>query len=63
MAVDALPGLAHYGDDLLDTRRVRRVAHPLVPRRAPEMELGGGRRRAAPARHIDTESNDIDPPS
>jgi len=34
IAVSGLAGFAHHGDDLLDPRRIGRVAHPLV---------GGGR--------------------
>jgi hypothetical protein len=42
--VDAVAGTAHYRDDLLDRRRVGRIAHPLVARRAASME-GRQRRR------------------
>jgi hypothetical protein len=38
-AVDAVAGVAHHGDDLLDRRRVRGVAHPLVARRPAGVEL------------------------
>jgi len=43
-AVDAVTGVAHHGDDLFDRRRIRGVAHPLVARRPPGVELrqGGG---------------------
>src|SRR5215207_7012913 len=44
VAVDAVAGAAHDGHDLLDRRRVGRVAHPLVARRPAGVELrqGGG---------------------
>jgi hypothetical protein len=38
-AVHAVAGAAHDGHDLLDRRRVRRVAHPLVARRPSGVEL------------------------
>jgi hypothetical protein len=37
--VDAVAGVAHHRDDLLDRRRIGRVADPLVARRATNMEL------------------------
>jgi hypothetical protein len=37
--VDAVAGAAHHNDDLLDRRRVGRMAHPLVARRTAAMEL------------------------
>jgi hypothetical protein len=42
--VDTVTGVAHHADDLIDRRRIRRVAHPLVARRPPGVELrqGGG---------------------
>jgi hypothetical protein len=39
IATDTVSGLAHDRDDLLDPRRIGRVAHPLVPRRTAQMEL------------------------
>jgi hypothetical protein len=38
-AVDAVAGAAHDGHDLLDRRRIRRVAHPRVARRPAGVEL------------------------
>ena len=48
LAVHAVARLAHDGHDLLDRRRVGRVAHPLVARRATRVELRqrGGRATA-----------------
>jgi catechol 2,3-dioxygenase-like lactoylglutathione lyase family enzyme len=47
--VDPVPGLAHDRHDLLDGRRIGRVADPLVARRAPgEIPGQGGRRQTAP---------------
>ena len=42
--VDTVAGAAHHRNDLLDRRRVGRVAHPLIARRTAGMELrqGGG---------------------
>jgi hypothetical protein len=40
--------LAHHGDDLVDRRRIRRVDHPLVPRRAPGVMARHRCRRASP---------------
>ena len=37
--VDTVAGVTHHGDDLLDRRRVGGVAHPLVARRPPGVEL------------------------
>ena len=34
VAVDTVTGVAHHADDLLDRRRIRGVAHPLLPRLA-----------------------------
>jgi hypothetical protein len=48
-AVDAVAGLAHDGDDLLDGGRIGRVAQPLVARRAPGEVAGHGDRRATAA--------------
>jgi hypothetical protein len=45
IAADAIAGSAHDSNDLLDPRRIGRVAHPLVPRRTAEMELRERRRR------------------
>jgi hypothetical protein len=42
--VDAIAGAVHHGDDLLDRRRVGRVAHPLVARRTAGMEVRQRRR-------------------
>jgi len=47
--VDAVAGAAHDRNDLLDRRRVGRVAHPLVARRPAGVEFrqrGGGARAA-----------------
>jgi hypothetical protein len=46
-AADTLTGSAHHSDDLLHSRRIGRVSHPLVPRRATEMELRERRRANA----------------
>jgi hypothetical protein len=49
-AVTVISGVAHHRDDLLHRRWVGRVAHPLVPRRAPGVVAGsvaGERRRPA----------------
>ena len=46
-AVAPVAGGAHDGDDLLDGRRIGRVAHALVARRAAGVEPGHRRRRAA----------------
>src|SRR5215208_6163629 len=43
-AVDAVAGVAHHRDDLLDRRRIGGVADPLVARRATSMELRQRRR-------------------
>jgi hypothetical protein len=37
--VDAVAGVAHHRDDLLDRRRIGRVADPLVARRAAGVEF------------------------
>jgi hypothetical protein len=51
MAVAIMAGLAHDRDDLIDRRRVRRVALPLLrgatPARNPGMVAGERRRPAA----------------
>jgi hypothetical protein len=49
VAVDAVTGVAHHADDLLDRQRIGGVAHPLVARRPAGVELrqGGGRATAA----------------
>jgi hypothetical protein len=50
LAVGAIAGGAHDRDDLLDGRRIGRVAKSLVARRAPGVEAGrvaGERRRPA----------------
>jgi hypothetical protein len=46
--VAVIAGLAHDGDDLIDRRRVRRVADALVARRPTGVIARHGRRRAAP---------------
>jgi hypothetical protein len=43
-AVTVIGGVAHDRHDLLHRRRVGRVAHPLVARRAPGVVAGQGRR-------------------
>jgi hypothetical protein len=43
-AVDAVAGVAHHGDDLLDRRRIGRVADPVVARRPAGMEVRQRRR-------------------
>jgi hypothetical protein len=45
--VTVMPGLAHDHNDLLGTRRVRRVLHPFVARR-PAREIARRRRRGTP---------------
>ena len=61
-AVDAVAGAAHHGDDLLDRRWIRGVAHPLVARSGrPAWKSGrvaGERRRPAAS----SSSSDITPP-
>jgi hypothetical protein len=52
-AVGSLAGGSHHRDDLLDRRRVWRVAKPRVARCSPLVEAGGGRRRPAPAGAIE----------
>ena len=47
--VAVLPGKAHDRDDLLDRRRVGRVALALIARRTPRVIARKGRRRAASA--------------
>ena len=47
LAVEAVAGGPRHGDDFLDRRRVRGIAHALVPRRAAGMESGHGRGRPA----------------
>ena len=44
-AVHAVAGGAQDGDDLLDLRRISRIAQPLVARRTTNTEPGHGRRR------------------
>jgi hypothetical protein len=48
-AVDAVAGLAHDRDDLLDRGRIGRVAQPFVARRATGEVAGQGDRRAPAA--------------
>jgi hypothetical protein len=50
--VIGLAGLAHHGDDLLDPRRIGRIAEPFVPRRTPGVETRHRRRRTPPTRRI-----------
>jgi hypothetical protein len=52
-AVDAVAGLAHDRDDLLDRGRIGRVAQPLVARRAPGEIAGQRDGRAAAAGGIE----------
>jgi hypothetical protein len=49
VGVRAAAGLAHHRDDLLDPRRVCRVSHPLVRRRAPRTMAGRRGRRSLAA--------------
>jgi len=44
-ALRAFPGAPHHRDDLLDTRRIRRIAKTLIPRRPPRVEPRHRRRR------------------
>jgi hypothetical protein len=53
IAVSGLAGFAHHGDDLLDPRRIGRVADPLVSRRAPGVVAGHRRRRAPTSRPVE----------
>jgi hypothetical protein len=48
-AVAIVAGVAHHGHDLIDGRRVSRVALALVPWRDPGTKPGCGRRRATAA--------------
>ena len=48
LAVPVVAGLAHHGDDLFHSRRVRRIDPPLVAGRASGVVAGHGRRRTAP---------------
>ena len=52
-AVRVVAGRAHDRDDLLDLRRIGRVAQTLVARRATGVEAGHGRRRSASAGAIE----------
>jgi hypothetical protein len=45
-SVTAIAGRTHDGDDLLDGRRVRRIAQAFVAGRATDVEPRHGRRRA-----------------
>ncbi len=47
-AVATTSNLAHHGDDLLDARRVGRIAHSLVAWRSSGVVAGHRRRRATP---------------
>jgi len=51
--VPVLGGVAHDGDDLIDGRRVSRVAHALVARRAARVIPGHGRWRTPPPGRIE----------
>jgi hypothetical protein len=51
--VDTIAGAAHHGDDLLDRRRVGRIAHPLVARRTAGMKGRQRRGRATAAGGIE----------
>lgn len=53
IAMGALAGRAYDGDDLLDPRRVGRVAKPLVARRTTREVAGQRRRRRAAAGGIE----------
>jgi hypothetical protein len=44
ITVDANPGVAHYGNDCLNPRGIRRVTQTLVTWRAPCVEAGKSRR-------------------
>jgi hypothetical protein len=52
-AVRAVTGGAHDGDDLLDLRRIGRVAQTLVAGRATGVEAWHRRRRSFPASAVD----------
>jgi hypothetical protein len=52
-AVPVIGRVAHDGHDLLDRRRVGRVTHPLVVRRAAGVVAGQRRRRATPPRRVE----------
>jgi hypothetical protein len=61
-AAQAAPGGAHDSDDLLNAWRVGRVAHALVPRRTPAVELrkvAGDRRRPATSK-LDIVSSSVE---
>jgi hypothetical protein len=51
--VRTIAGRPHDGDDLLDGRRIGRVAQPLVVRRTPGAEAGQRRGRTATADRIE----------
>src|ERR1700761_4554128 len=48
-----MSGLAHDDQDLLRTRRVRRILHSFVARRTTGEKAGQGRRRASPTSSIE----------
>jgi hypothetical protein len=50
--VPIVAGLAHHRDDLLDRRRVSRIALPLITGHPTSVMPGQGRRRATPTRGI-----------
>lgn len=51
--IGTIPRSTHHRDDLLDGRRVRRVAQPLIPRRMASVKAPKRGRRAAAARAIE----------
>jgi hypothetical protein len=50
--VPIVAGLAHHPDDLLDRRRISRIALPLITGHPTSVMPGQGRRRATPTRGI-----------
>jgi hypothetical protein len=52
-AVAVVAGMAHHGDDLLDSRRVGGIELPLVARRTSGVVAGHGRERATPTGGIE----------
>jgi hypothetical protein len=51
--VPVLAGLAHHSDDLLDPRRISRIPHALVVRRATGQVSGQRDRGASPSGGVD----------
>lgn len=49
ITVDAATGMAHYGNDFLNPRGIRRIAQTLITWRAPCVVPGKSRRRASPS--------------